>query len=120
MLSGHTDDSWTAGAGIDPTLIAESVSEGARWISERLSTRGSGNTNTLGVLCLDPDGAVCSWVKPVDADASLLDAAITSGHAQHDHDALEPETHSGISERFPQLPLELNYELLDPDETSTG
>lgn len=118
LIGGHTDDTWQAGPSVDPSLIAGSVAEGARWILDRISANKK--SRSLSVLCLDPDGAVCSWVKPEDADPSLLDAAISGSSAQHDPDALEPEPHSGIGERFPQLPMELSFELLDPDETSTG
>lgn len=118
LIGGHTDDTWQAGSSVDPSLISESVAESARWIRDRLGANN--NSRSLSVLCLDPDGAVCSWVKPEDADPSLLDAAITGSIDIQDEDALEPAPHSGMSERFPQLPMELSFELLDPDETSTG
>lgn len=99
-------------------MIGESISEGARWIKDRLGANGK--SRTLAVLCLDTNGAVCSWVKPEDADASLIDDAIAGNTDEHDPDSLEPETHSGLGERFPQLPLELGFEFLDEDQTSTG
>ncbi len=118
LLGGHTDDTWQAGTSNDPSLIGESVGEGARWIKDRLGANGK--SRTLAVLCLDTNGAVCSWVKPEDADASLIDDAIAGNADEHDPDSLEPETHSGLGERFPQLPLELNFEFLDEDQTSNG
>lgn len=122
LIGAHTDDTWKAGTSADPSLIAESITQSARWIQERLSANNakSSESRTLSVLCLDSDGAVCSWIKPEDADVSLLDAAITGDQNEHDQDSLEPQEHSGISERFPQLPLELSFELLDESETSTG
>ena len=120
LVGGHADDTWQAGNGNDPSLIAQSIAQGAQWIRDRLDASTS-KSRSLSVLCLDPDGAVCSWVKPEDADTSLLDAVITGASAKPDLDALdEPETHQGIGERFPQLPLELSFEFLDSDETSTG
>jgi hypothetical protein len=119
LLSGHTDDTWNAGASTDPVLIEESIAEGARWVHDRLEANAS-KTRTLSLLCLDPDGAVCSWVKADDADLSLLDATLATGPVEYDPDSLEEQVHSGASDRFPRLPLELSFELLDPDETSTG
>jgi hypothetical protein len=118
MLSAHSDEQWVAGASVDTSLISQSVDEGAQWIRDRLEA--ADQSRQLSMLCLDPDGAVCSWVKPEDADPTLLDAAITNSDDEIDHDALEAVVHSGLSERFPKLPLELSYELLDPDETSSG
>lgn len=118
LIGPHTDDTWRAGSGADPTLILESVKEAAGWVKERLGA--SGKAGELDMLCLDADGAVCSWVKPDEADPTLLDAAITNSTQSHDPDALEPEPHAGLSDRFPKLPLELSYEPLDADETSTG
>ena len=121
-MGAHTDDSWQAGTSADPSLIAESITHGARWIKDRLESSGSKGESSklLSVLCLDTDGAVCSWIKPEDADLSLLDSAITGAQEEHDPDSLEPVQHSGLGDRFPQLPLELSFELLDEDETSTG
>ncbi len=120
LVGEHTDDTWQAGNANDPSIIAQSIAEGAKWVRDRLDAN-AGKLRSLSVLCLDPDGAVCSWVKPEDADTSLLDAVITGTSAKHDPDALdEPEHHHGIGERFPQLPLELSFEFLDAHETSTG
>ncbi len=121
LISEHTDDTWHADARADPSLITESIAQGARWIRDRLDADTNKSRN-LSVLCLDSDGAVCSWVKPEDADTSLLDALITGTTvATTTADTLdEPESHQGISERFPKLPLELSFEFLDADETSAG
>jgi len=127
LVSGQSDDSWQAGAIADPALIHESVNQGAAWVRDRLDAIGSGSGRassgkgrSLALLCLDADGAVCSWVKPEDADPAMLDAAITGAMSEIDVDALEPEHHSGIGDRFPQMPMELSFEMLDADETSTG
>lgn len=119
LIGGHTDETWRAGAATDPSLVSQAVHESADWIRDRLSTGGT-KSRLIKVVCLDPDGAVCSWVKPEDADPTLIDAAITNGLSEYDPDALEPALHSGISERFPRLPLELSFELLATDETSNG
>lgn len=118
LVGGHTDDTWQAGTSTDPSLITESINEGARWIRDRLNANSK--SRTLSVLCLDTNGAVCSWIKPEDADASLLNDAIAGNADEHDPDSLEPEIHSGIGERLPMLPLELGFEFLDQTQTSTG
>lgn len=118
LIGPHTDDTWQAGAGGDPALVMQTIDESAAWVRDRLAS-GGGPSKSLGVLCLDPDGAVCSWVKGEDADPVLLDAAITSA-GDYDPDALEPEPNAGLRDRFPKLPLELGFEALNSDETSTG
>ena len=119
LIGGHTDETWRAGATSDPSLVAQAVRESADWIRDRLSTGGT-KSRLLKVVCIDPDGAVCSWVKPEDADPTLIDAAITNGLSEYDPDSLEPAMHGGMSERFPRLPLELSFDLLAADETSNG
>ena len=120
LIGAHTDDSWQGGRHIDPSLIADSIQEAATWIKDRLANGSSKSSKALDMFCLDPDGAVCSWVKPEDADPTLLDAAITGATGEVDPDDLDGVTQSGFSERFPNLPMELSFELLNPDETSTG
>lgn len=114
LIGAHTDDAWHAGNNLGPTMVSDSIRQSAGWIRDRIQSR------ELAMICLDPDGAVCSWVKPEDADATMLETAIEGAGSGIDQDLLDPEAHAGISERFPQLPLELNFELLPADETSTG
>lgn len=117
LIGGQTDDVWQAGASTDPVLMNESIRQGARWIADRL---GGGKGKNLAVLCLDTDGAVCTWVKPADANSTSLEAALSSDMNEYDPDSLEQEVHNGIVDRFPKLPLELSYEPLPSDDTSTG
>ncbi len=117
LLGGHTDDTWDSGSGADPTLVLETISESAEWIRHRLDASSS---RELGALVLDPDGAVCTWVKPEDADPTMLDAAISEGPIEHDPDDLEPVVQSGISDRLPRLPRELDFQALSTEQTSTG
>ncbi|CAN0592298.1 unnamed protein product, partial [Laminaria digitata] len=81
LLSGHTDDTWESGTSADPALVLETIRESAEWIKQRLDASSS---RDLGALVLDPDGAVCTWVKPEDADPTMLDAAISEGPIEHD------------------------------------
>ena len=116
LVSRHSDDRWLASLADDPTLASESISSCTQWIRDRLSQ--SGKSKSLAVVCLDADGGVCSWVKPEDANETVLNEAIAD-QAQ-DHDELEPETHSGVGERFPKLPLEISFEQLSGEQTSVG
>ncbi len=117
LISGHSDDTWESTASSDPTLVLGSIDDAAQWIKDRLSGK---STRELGALVLDPDGAVCTWVKPEDADPTMLDAAISDGPVVHDPDELEPVAHSAVSERFPRLPRELDFEPLNSEQTSGG
>lgn len=117
LLSTHSDETWESIAAGDPEQVLRSVDEAALWIKDRLSAKSSRN---LSALVLDPDGAVCTWVKPEDAIPTMLDAAISQGPIEHDPDELEPIAHNAISERIPRLPRELNFEPLNPDQTSVG
>ncbi len=118
LVSRHSDDRWLASLADDPTLASESIRSCTQWVRDRLSQ--SGKSKSLAVVCLDADGAVCSWVKPEDADESVLNEAIDDQAQDHDHDVLEPETHTGIGERFPKLPLEISFEPLRGEQTSAG
>lgn len=117
LISGHTDDTWESDSGSDPTFVLSSIEDAALWIKDRLSGKSS---RDLGALILDPDGAVCTWVKHEDADPAMLDAAISEGPIEHDPDELEPVAHNAISERIPRLPREMDFEPLNPDQTSSG
>lgn len=117
LLSGHSDDTWESGAASDPELVLASIDDAAQWIRDRLNGKSS---RELGALVLDPDGAVCTWVKPEDADPTMLDAAISEGPVEHDPDELEPVAVNAISERIPRLPRELDFEPLNSDQTSGG
>ena len=117
LVSGHTDDTWDSGASADPELVVEAINDAAAWIKMRLEAASG---RDLNALILDTDGAVCTWVKPEDADPTMLDAAISEGPVEHDPDDLEPTVHNGISDRIPRLPRELDFEPLNPDQTSSG
>jgi len=117
LLSGHSDDSWESNPAGDPTLVLSSIDDAALWIKDRLDGKSS---RDLGALVLDPDGAVCTWVKPEDADPTMLDAAISEGTIEHDPDELEPVAVNAVSERIPRLPRELDFEPLNAEQTSTG
>ena len=119
LVSAHADDHWDAPAGGSTDAVLETIEEGASWIKHRLKS-GSGSSKFLPILCLDTDGAVCTWTKPEDSSPEMIAAAIDQLEGQHDDDGLEAAVHSTMGERFPNLPLEVNYESLADDETSDG
>lgn len=117
LVGGHTDDSWAVNPGADPELVIETISEASEWVKQRLEM---GTNAALGAIVLDTDGAACTWVKPEDADAGVMDAAISDGPVEHDPDDLEPVEHSGLGERLPRLPREMDYQPLSEHQTSAG
>lgn len=117
LVAGHTDDTWSVEPSADPALVLETIEDATGWIRERLA---NASHKELDALVLDPDGAVCTWIKPEDADPAMLDAAISEGPVEHDPDELEPVAHNAVSERIPRLPRELDFEPLNSEQTSSG
>ena len=107
LVGAHTNDTWAAPAGETP---ASSVRAGAEWVRERLAALGERNGRSgriLDCLCLDPDGAVCSWVGAEQAERRVVRALIESGV---DTDGAGGP---GASARFPDLPGETEVEPLE-------
>ena len=118
LVGGHSDDHWDATTGGTPEAVLETIDDAAVWIRQRLKS-GGGSSKSLPVLCLDTDGAVCTWTKPEDSAPEMINAAIDQLDSNHEDD-LEGAVHSTMGERFPNLPLEVNYESLDHEQTSEG
>lgn len=51
----------------------EGVQFAAEWLRARIDENAGGN---IGLLCLDPRGAVCSWLDVPGADTSVVRAAV--------------------------------------------
>lgn len=119
MVSSHSDDHWEAPASGSPDAIIETIDDAAVWIRQRLKS-GGGSSRKLNLLCLDTDGAICTWTKPEDTSPEMITAAIEQLDADHDEDALEGSFHSSMGERFPNLPLEVHFEPLNAENTSEG
>lgn len=117
LVGGHTDDSWSVDPGADTDLIIETIDEAAEWVKHRLDMA---TNKTLNAIVLDVDGAACTWVKPDDANPEALDDAVSEGPIEHDPDELEPIEHSGLGDRLPRLPREMDFQPLSEDQTSTG
>jgi hypothetical protein len=118
LIGSHTRDAWDADASGDTEVAIGTIRDAAEWIKQRLLA-GSDKTRNIGTLCLDTDGAVCSWVKPEESDPDLLRAAVEQSDEIDQDDFDAPEV-SGASERFPDLPLEVSYEPLRESPTSVG
>lgn len=113
LLSERSDESWTAGPSADAGAAELAADDAARWIRDRLAETRT--PKRLDTLCLDLDGAVCSWVKGRDADADLIRSAVEGADTQSgagDDDALDPTQTPGIADRLPRLPMEVSYGLL--------
>ncbi len=117
LVGAHTDDAWSVDTSADPEQVVETIEEAARWVKQRLDMSSG---KRLSALVLDSDGAVCTWVKPEDADPGLLNAAIAEGPIEHDPDELEPMNQSALSERLPRLPREVDFDPLSDEQTSSG
>lgn len=119
-LIGHSaDDHWDATVGGSTDAVLETIEDGAVWIRQRLKS-GSGSSKSLPLLCLDTDGAVCTWTKPEDTTPEMIAAAVDQLDAGHDDEGLESGYQSTMGERFPNLPLEVHYESLSDNQTSEG
>lgn len=78
--------------GANPLAIAR---QAAAWIAENLRAL---NTRTLDALCIDPQGAVCSWLAAPSPEAKVIRATITqAGLSGSDSD-------SGTAARLALLP----------------
>ncbi len=118
-MSTHADDHWDATAGGSPDAVLQTIEDAAVWIRQRLKA-GGGTSKSFPVLCLDTDGTICTWTKPEDTSPEMIAAAIDQLDVDQDDDALEGGMHSSMGERFPDLPLEVNYESLSDEQTSDG
>jgi len=119
LVGTHADDHWDATAGGSPDAVLQTIEDAAVWIRQRLKA-GGGTSKFFPVLCLDTDGTICTWTKPEDNSPEMIAAAIDQLDVEQDDDALEGEMQSSIGERFPDLPLEVNYESLSAEQTSEG
>jgi len=116
LIGRQTDDVWSApsedlglpGAGLNAAANA------AAWIGDRLGGRLGGRQ--LECLCIDVDGAVCSWVPASSTDAGMLRAIIEQDGAADDSDPFGDQDDSG-SGRFPNLPNEVGYQVLGGGES---
>lgn len=113
LLSERSDESWLAAGVADASAAELGALDAAEWIRDRLAETRT--PKRLDTLCLDVDGAVCSWVKGREADAELIRSTVEGmgdAPAPGEEDGLEHGQAPGIADRLPRLPLEVSYDLL--------
>jgi hypothetical protein len=77
----------TAGAGeggqggVSSNEAVAHTKAAARWVADSLNTLG---TKRLAMLCVDPDGAVCTWLSAPSADASVIQATLAQPDTEGD------------------------------------
>jgi len=72
LVGADGSELWTpSGVALDDP--AEAPAEAARWVGERLSSRG---VKSLRAICIDSDGAVCGWTRPLTPDARAIEAEV--------------------------------------------
>ncbi|MCC6659301.1 MAG: hypothetical protein IT437_00275 [Phycisphaerales bacterium] len=70
LVGYRTDESWSDGEHTAP----EAATLAAAWVAQRLSQ--SDAADTLRLLCVDVDGAACSWITAPSAEPSVVAAAV--------------------------------------------
>ncbi len=119
LLSERSDESWLAATAADAAAAETSALDAAAWIRDRLAETRS--PRRLDTLCLDVDGAACTWVRGREADAELIRSAVEGlgAAAPGEDDGLEHAQAPGIADRLPRLPLEVSYDTLaEPDPSA--
>lgn len=74
LVGEHADDVWLAPDARDDAAPspADDAAAAAAWVAERLAAAGAAS---LALLCLDVDGATCSWLTAPSTDPAVLAAA---------------------------------------------
>lgn len=68
-----------AGAGDAPAVTQTRAA--ARWVADTLNTLG---TRRLACVCVDPDGAVCTWLSAPSPDAKMIEATLMQPDTEND------------------------------------
>ncbi len=121
LLGERSEDRWDAEPAADAIGAESAAFDAADWIRSRLAETRS--AKRLDTLCLDVDGAACSWVRGRDADAELIRSAIEGASLQggpgSDDEALDPIQTPGIADRLPRLGRELDFDVLSQGDAET-
>jgi hypothetical protein len=75
LVGARSDESWRAGGSSDPIALMADVAFAADWIRERIS-QGEGRQMELPLLCVDVEGANCSWLTAPSTDSAVVAAAL--------------------------------------------
>jgi len=117
LIGQRTTERWEAEPGSDALSAEQAVLDTAEWIRDRLSETRS--AKRLDTLCLDIDGAACSWIRGRDAETELIRSAIDGAGAEIDEDDLHGgHSTAGIAERLPALGRELDVDVLGTPDAS--
>lgn len=118
LLTERTDDEWS-GTRFGSREAVPATEDAAGWIADRCESL---KTKSIETLCVDPDGAACSWLSVTSTDsASLRDRIESHGQADMDDDGYgDDHGFESYSGRFPDLPGELAVEALPRTAGTTG
>jgi len=109
LITERSDDEW-AGTRFGAREAVPATEDAAGWLAGRCESL---KTRSIETLCVDPDGAACSWLSVTSTDAAVLRNQIEShGAADLDDEFGEDQGFESHSGRFPDLPGELSVEAL--------
>jgi hypothetical protein len=74
LIGARTEEIWRAPESEDPLSVMADVASAADWIGERVG--GEGGAGEVSVLCIDVDGANCTWLTAPSTEASVVSAAL--------------------------------------------
>jgi hypothetical protein len=78
LVGVRSDERWQGAGSADPLAVLSDVSSAAGWLSEQLAGR-EGKSAELPILCIDVEGANCTWLTSPSTDASVVAAALAHG-----------------------------------------
>ncbi|MEO0482536.1 MAG: hypothetical protein AAF138_02850 [Planctomycetota bacterium] len=73
LLSARTEAQWTAAPGEAPETAPN---DAADWVVAELTKVPKGKNRELRLICLDPDGGLCSWLSAPTDEPSALAATL--------------------------------------------
>lgn len=113
IVGAKTDDTWIAPPGM---FDRQTFLAAASWVGDRLNGRLKGRT--LDRLCLDVDGALCTWITAASTDPKLVRAVIEQESVPETDDPFADPGLGGAG-RFPDLPGEVDFETLPEGRPET-
>lgn len=83
LIGLGAQDQWTPGGGDDAGPVSEAAAAAA-WITSRLVPEGSKSGGQLDLLCLDPDGSLCSWLTATSSQPEVVGVLARQGSSTAD------------------------------------
>jgi hypothetical protein len=74
LIGARSEDTWRAPDGGDPLMVMSDVGAAADWLGERVA--GPDSTGQVALLCIDVEGANCTWLTAPSTDAAVVSAAL--------------------------------------------